>query len=67
MARSGAAAMATVFVDVLFATLLSPVVATTAVSDRFPAGAAALTRTVSVILPAEAPLAIGPAFVQVTT
>src|ERR1019366_6398023 len=67
IARSGAAAMATVFVDVLFAALLSPVVATTAVSDRFPAGAAALTRTVSVILAAEAPFAIGPAFVQVTS
>lgn len=52
MARSGAAEMATVFVDVLFAALLSPAVATTAVSDRFPAGAAALTRTVSVILAA---------------
>jgi hypothetical protein len=67
MARSGAAMMATVFVEESFAELLSPEVETAAVSVRFPAGVAALTRTVSVILAAAAPEAIGPAFVQVTT
>lgn len=66
MLRSGAAVMATVFVEELFTALLSPEVATAAVSDRFPV-AAALTRTVSVMLAADAPLAIGPAFVQVTS
>ena len=66
MLRSGAAVMPTVVVEVLFAALLSPDVATAAVSDKFPV-AAALTRTVSVILPADAPFAIGPALVQVTS
>lgn len=67
MARSGAAMMATVFVEESFAELLSPAVDTEAVSVRFPAGVAELTRTVRVILAAAAPEAIGPAFVQVTT
>jgi hypothetical protein len=66
MARSGAAVMPTVFVELLFTALLSPEVATEAVSDKLPE-AAALTRTVSVILAADAPLAIGPALVQVTS
>jgi hypothetical protein len=66
MARSGALFTATVSVEELFAALLSPTVATTAVFVRFPTGADALTNTVSAMLAAAEPLAIGPAFVQVT-
>jgi hypothetical protein len=67
IARSGAAVTATVSVEELFAALASPAVATVAVLVRFPAAAVPATETVSAMLPADAALAIGPGFVQVTT
>jgi hypothetical protein len=67
MARSGDALTLTVSVEELFAALLSPEVATVAVFVIFPDVVEGFTATVSVIFPAEAPLAIGPALVQVTT
>jgi hypothetical protein len=68
MARSGAGAapIGTEIVDELLAALLSSVVATVAVLEILPV-AAALTPTVNVMVPAAAPPAIGPGFVQVTT
>jgi hypothetical protein len=65
IARSGAAVMATVSVEELFAALASPAFATVAVLVRFPAAVVPAVRTVRAILPAEAPLAMGPGLVQV--